>query len=146
MASKLAHTSFLSSSKSGARCRPLKKQISLFCFSFWVCTTVFFSKKPDNDDNSKKFALKNYGVLHHGVVTCLVCQKLCTGLFTCPYGAKTIALPACHALGCPVCQPAKVSCTAGTQWEKFVISRFVKHIIPINITLYQSKKLRQFTI
>ena len=59
-----------------------------------------------------------WSFIHHGVVTCLVCQKLCTGLFTCPYGAKTIALPACHALGCPVCQAAKATCTAGAQWEK----------------------------
>ena len=70
-----------------------------------------------------------WSFIHHGVVTCLVCQKLCTGLFTCPYGAKTIALPACHALGCPVCQAAKVTCTAGAQWEKIVIFIFSKQIL-----------------
>ena len=58
MASKLAHTSFLSSSISGTRCRPLKKQISLFLFfsSFWVCTTVFLFKKAKRiyyDENSR---------------------------------------------------------------------------------------------
>ena len=74
-----------------------------------------------------------WSFIHHGVVTCLVCQKLCTGLFTCPYGAKTIALPACHALGCPVCQAAIATCTAGAQWEKIVNFRFAKQILPLNL-------------
>ena len=82
-----------------------------------------------------------WSFIHHGVVTCLVCQKLCTGLFTCPYGAKTIALPACHALGCPVCQAAKATCTAGAQWEKFVIFRFVKQILALTLCqlLYRAR-------
>ena len=55
----------------------------------------------------------------HGVATCLVCQKLCTGLFTCPYGAKTIALPAwlpCTGLpSVPTSQSHLYSwCTVGT--------------------------------
>ena len=78
-----------------------------------------------------------WSFIHHGVVTCLVCQKLCTGLFTCPYGAKTIALPACHALGCPVCQAAKDSCTAGAQWEIFCNFQIIETDISSNKEFYR---------
>ena len=78
-----------------------------------------------------------WSFIHHGVVTCLVCQKLCTGLFTCPYGAKTIALPACHAQGCPVCQAAKDSCTAGAQWEFFCNFQIIETDISSNKEFYR---------
>ena len=143
MASKLAHTSFLSSSISGTRCRPLKKQISLFCFFFFLfdfALQLFFSKK----------ARRLYFIMI--IIQEIYSQELwsftswCCNLFSL---SKTVHrpvylsiwcknhsaayLPACHALGCPVCQAAKATCTAGAQWEKFVIFRFAKQILTLTL-------------